>query len=454
MSPDVDNTRMKSDGHMNRSLEESLERLYALRTFGIKPGLEVSLALMERLENPHHAFATIHVAGTNGKGSVCVMLESVLRQAGLRVGLYTSPHLIRFNERIRVNGEEISDFELATLFNDMEAHAAAVSGKLGRDVTFFEFTTALAFEHFKRKQVQVAVVETGMGGRLDSTNVVLPLVSVITRIGIDHTAYLGTTLEAIAGEKAGIIKAGRPVICGSNPDEARAVIRSVAAEKKSPLVDVAEAVSVRRVSQDLTCQKVSITSGDVDYGTIAVKLLGKHQLENIATVIATLETLAGCSPLRIPAELIRAGLAAARWPGRLEILCHEPPTILDGAHNPDGARALAVTLKDLFKRQKVGLIWGMCDDKDALGFAKAMGSVVKCCWIVPINSERNANPQKLMNIAKTEGWGATINSLPEALKQATAWAEANVGAVCIAGSLFLAGEVLEIRKNRELCESQ
>lgn len=426
---------------MNQDFKKSLQRLYALRTFGIKPGLDVTVALLNRLGNPHHAFVTIHVAGTNGKGSVCAMLESVLRQAGLRVGLYTSPHLTQFNERIRVNGTDISDLELAALFDQMEPQAAAVSAA-EREVTFFEFTTAMAFQYFKEKAVHVAVVETGMGGRLDSTNVVMPLVSVITRIGLDHTAYLGTTLAAIAGEKAGIIKSGRPVICGATPDEAKQVIRATAGVKKSGFVDVAEAVSIRRVSQDLTGQKVAITSGDMDYGTISMKLLGKHQLENIATVIATLETLAECSPIRIPREVVRAGLAAVRWPGRLEVLSQEPPMILDGAHNPDGAHALALALKDLLKKKKVGLIWGMCEDKDALGFAKAMGAAVKRCWIVPINSERNADPKKLLQIAKTEGWAAMTCSLPEAMQLAKDWAAENSGAVCIAGSLFLAGDVL------------
>ncbi len=427
---------------MKQDLKNSLERLYALRSFGIKPGLDNSIALLNQLGNPQLAFASLHVAGTNGKGSVCAMLDSVLRQAGFRVGLYTSPHLIRFNERIRVNGEMISDEELAAVFNDMAAPAAAVSAE-GRELTFFEFTTALAFEYFKRKNVQLAVVETGMGGRLDSTNVVIPLASIITRIGLDHTAYLGNTLTAIAGEKAGIIKAGRPVICGATPDEAKAVIRAVAGGKKAPWLDAAESVSVRRVSQNLSGQKVSITSGDVDYGTVSLTFLGKHQLENVATVVSTLEALADCSPIKIPVEVVRKGLASARWPGRLDVLSQEPPTILDGAHNPDGAQALAVALKDLVKKKKVGLVWGMCDDKDALGFAKAMGATVKRCWIVPINSERNANPAKLSQIARTGGWDTTICSIPEALQQAKDWAIENAGAICVAGSLFLAGEVLE-----------
>lgn len=427
--------------------------MYALRTFGIKPGLETILALLERLGNPHHAFATIHVAGTNGKGSVCAMLESVLREAGLRVGLYTSPHLVRFNERIKVDGAEIPDKNLAALFEDMEAHAAGVAAE-GREATFFEFTTALAFEYFRRCKVQVAVVETGMGGRLDATNVVLPLISVITRIGLEHTAYLGDTIEAIAGEKAGIVKTGRPVVCGATPDEALAVIRNVAQARKATFVNAAEAVSVRRVAQDMDGQKVSISGGEVNYGPVLMVLLGRHQLENCATVVATLETLATCSPLAIPGEVIRAGLSKAVWPGRLQILSREPPMVLDGAHNPDGAHTLAASLKELFKKRKIALIWGMCDDKDALGFAKAMGaSSVRKCWAVPIDTERSQSPDKLVQIARTEGWDAVPASLSEAMRQATNWAREHDGAVCIAGSLFLAGEVLnQINHEGHSCE--
>jgi dihydrofolate synthase/folylpolyglutamate synthase len=434
-------------GKFMKDLTHSLERLYALRTFGIKPGLETTLALLGRLGDPQHSFAAIHVAGTNGKGSVCAMLESVLRKTGLRVGLYTSPHLIRFNERIRVNGVEIGDEALAALFEDLEPHAGAVAAN-GREATFFEFTTALAFEHFRREKVQVAVVETGMGGRLDSTNVLTPLISVITRIGLEHTAYLGDTVAAIAGEKAGIIKPGRPVVCGATPDEALAVIRKIAESRKAPFIRVEDSVALRRVAQDLNGQKVSITGADVNYGPVILKLLGKHQLENCATAVAALESLATCSPLAIPPELICAGLAEAVWPGRLDLLSREPPVILDGAHNPDGARTLAAALHELFKKKKVALVWGMCDDKDALGFAKALGAGVKRCWTVPIDTERSLAPEKLLQIARTEGWQAVSTTLPEALEQAKSWARENDGAVCIAGSLFLAGEVLK-RVRRE-----
>jgi dihydrofolate synthase/folylpolyglutamate synthase len=429
------------------NLAASLERLYALRTFGIKPGLDTETALLDRLGNPQSSFAAIHVAGTNGKGSVCALLDAVLRTTGLTVGLYTSPHLVRFNERIRVNGEAISDAELAGLFEEMESHSEAVKqGLNGREVTFFEFTTALAFEYFRRRKVQVAVVEVGMGGRLDATNVVWPMLSVITRIGLEHTAYLGTTLGAIAGEKAGIIKAGRPVICGATPDEARDVIRATAAQRKAPFVDAAETVAVRRLSQDLTGQKVAMTSGDTDYGTAKLSLLGRHQLENISLAVATIETLGGCSPLSIPPELVRRGLAEASWPGRLQVLSETPPVILDGAHNPDGARVLAVALKELFKKRKVGLIWGMCEDKDALGFAKALGGSVHRCWTVPIATERSLDPGKLALLARGERWETKVSGLAAAMAEAGQWAGETGGAVCIAGSLFLAGEVLARRE--------
>lgn len=426
-----------------RDLKSSLEKLFALHTFGIKPGLDTERDLLTRMENPQNHFAVIHVAGTNGKGSVSALLDSVLRTAGYRVGLYTSPHLVRFNERIRVGGHPIEDEDLAGLFDVMEPHAQAVKSATGREATFFEFTTALAFEHFRMRGVQLAVVETGMGGRLDATNVVTPLVSVITRIGLEHTAYLGDTIEAIAGEKAGIVKNGRPVVCGAMPEAARDVIRRTAEVRGSPFVDATETTVVRRVSQSLKGQKVALSTGTRDYGTVTLALLGRHQIENCATALAALETMSEAGiPLR--EEAVVPGMAAARWPGRLQLLADSPPMLLDGAHNPDGARVLAVALKELYGKRPIGLVWGMCDDKDALGFAKALGGRIKRCWTVPIRSERSIDPARLALLARTEGWAVETCRLPAAIDRAGAWASEEGGGVCIAGSLFLAGEVLEI----------
>jgi dihydrofolate synthase/folylpolyglutamate synthase len=428
-----------------KDIAASLTRLFAMRTHGIKPGLEIAEALAKSLGNPERSFAAIHVAGSNGKGSVCAMLDSILRAAGLKVGLYTSPHLVRFNERIRVNGELITDGELAELFEGIEPQAERVTREHGgREVTFFEFTTALAFEYFRRKRVQVSVVEVGMGGRLDATNIVLPALSVVTRISLDHTQYLGTTVAEIAGEKAGIIKGGRPVVCGAMSEEAATVIRETAMRRGAPLVEAMERVSVRRVSQGFDGQKLSITGGGAEYGTVTLGLLGRHQIENCATVVATVEALGEYSPIVIPAETVRKGLAAAVWPGRLQVLSQDPPILLDGAHNPDGARVLGVALKELCKRRKVGLIWGMCEDKDALGFAKALGGQIHRCWTVPIATERSLSPERLARIAQTEGWETQASLLDMAMVEARDWAIREGGMVCIAGSLFLAGEVLGV----------
>ncbi len=208
---------------MNSDLKKSLEDLYKRRTFGIKPGLDRMNDLLRRMGNPQSHFVAAHVAGTNGKGSVCAIIESLLRAAGVSTGLYTSPHLVRLNERIQAGGECVTDDELTDLIHFVAPLADAAGAEHG-EVTFFEYVTAMAFEHYRRKQVRLVVLETGMGGRLDATNVVTPLVSVITGISLEHTAYLGKTLAAIAGEKAGIIKPGRPVVCGNMPEEAMRVV--------------------------------------------------------------------------------------------------------------------------------------------------------------------------------------------------------------------------------------
>ena len=288
---------------MNTALNDTLRRLYALRRFGLRPGLETMQALLERLGHPERACAAIHIAGTNGKGSVAAMLDAVLRAAGMRVGLYTSPHLVRFNERIQVNGVAIADDALAALFAGLEPHLTAVAKEMGREATFFEVTTALAFQHFANARVPLVVLETGLGGRLDATNLVTPLTAVITRIGLDHMQYLGTTLEAIAGEKAGIIKAGRPVVLGAMPEAARDVVAAAAQRAGARLVESCAVATVRRVAETWEGQKVALSTLEQDYGTVSVPLLGRHQLENLATVLATLETLvaAGLPPVaRLP----------------------------------------------------------------------------------------------------------------------------------------------------------
>ena len=292
------------------ALNLALERLYALRTFGIKPGLEPMSALLEELGRPQDALPIIHVAGTNGKGSVCVLLASALQAAGLKTGLYTSPHLVRFNERIRLQGRPIEDEALGDLFATIEPAVAKVGRQTGRELTFFEVTTALALVYFQRVGAQAVVLETGLGGRLDATNVCRPLVSVITRIGIEHVEYLGATLEAIAGEKAGIIKSRCPVVCGAMPDAALGVIRATAAERRAPFMVAPEAVRVRRIDGSLDGQVLAIESSSQNYGRIRVPLLGRHQGENCATAVAALETFSTAVGMECEARWVREGFAA------------------------------------------------------------------------------------------------------------------------------------------------
>jgi dihydrofolate synthase/folylpolyglutamate synthase len=425
-------------------MNEILAKLMRRGAFGIKFGLDVTEVLLEELGHPERAFLTVHVAGTNGKGSVCAMLESVLRHAGLPTGLYTSPHLVRFNERMVVNGRPITDAELDPLCERIEAVSECVERRLGRQATFFECGTAMAFDYFRSKGVRVAVIETGMGGRLDATNVILPVVSVITRISVEHTQYLGKDVPTIAGEKAGIVKAGRPVVVQAGSDEAMGVISRVAAERKAPLIDVAQEVSVRRVSETWEGQKVTVESQGGFAGTLLLPLLGDHQLENLATVVAASEALREAG-LPLSDRVIRSGVGAASWPGRLQVLEQEPLMILDGAHNPGGAEVLASFLKRRLKREPLALVTGMCADKDVRETLRGFAGLVRRVWAVPLANERSLPAAELAALAKaTLGVPAEVSDVRGAMVAAREWAMESGGAVCIAGSLYLAGEVLSI----------
>ncbi len=433
------------------SLTDTLARLYRLQASGIKFGLETTSNILARLGNPEQGLQCIHVAGTNGKGSVCAMLDAVLRAAGLKTALYSSPHLLRFNERIRVNGQCIADAELSALIRRVETCARDTAAQPGgREVTFFEFTTALAFEYFHRQGAEIVVLETGMGGRLDATNVITPLISVITGISLEHTAFLGPDLPSIAREKGGIIKPGIPVIVGPMPDAALAEIRRLALEKRARLVQAEQAVSVRRLSHNLAGQKLKIESTSATYGALTLPLAGAYQVGNTAIAMATLEELAAQSGLELPERAVKAGLASVRWPGRFQVLAQDPPLIIDGAHNPSGAEALAQSLRELLPEQPLGLVLGICADKDLDRFLAPFDGLVKRCWAVPIKSERSRPPAEIAAMAECLGWPVATATLARALETAMVWAKQNRGTVCVTGSLFLAGEALEIKLGTDL----
>ncbi len=429
------------------SLDAALRRLYLRTTHGIRPGLDRIAAILGRLEHPERVCSCIHVAGTNGKGSVCAMIESILRAAGIRTGLYTSPHLVRFHERIRVAGAPIDDHDLAACIDVVEEAAAAVGGAGAGEATFFEMGTAVAFEHFRRSGVQVAVIETGLGGRWDATNVVVPAVSVITEIDLDHCEYLGRTVAEVAAEKAGIIKRGRPVVCGASNTEALRVIGEAAAAAGATLIRAADAVSVRRRAKGLDGQRLSIATGARQLPPVTLPLLGAHQAFNAAMAVAAVEAFAGVAGADPGDEAFVVGLGRVTWPARLHVLQRDPPVLLDGAHNPHGARALALALEEIRGSHPVGLVAAVLADKDREGFFRALAPVVSRCWTVPVACERATDPAALAGLAAAAGIDATAaDAVGPAIREAIEWARSVDGWVCIAGSLYLAGEVLAQRE--------
>lgn len=422
---------------------EMLERLYARRRFGMQPGLERIQALLARLGHPERELAAIHVAGTNGKGSVVAMVAEVLLAAGYPVGRYTSPHLVRFNERIVLRGRPVDDALLAAVLAQVEAEAQAVAATGAGEPTFFECVTAAAFEIFRRQDVRLVVIEVGLGGRYDATNVLTPLLSVITRIGLDHCQYLGDTLEAIAGEKAGIIKPGRPVVVGAMPEQARHVIVAAAAQAGAPLIDAAQSVTVDVAASTLEGLTVRLATGARDLGKVRLNLAGAYQLENVATAVAALDALAGAAGLEIPDVAMVTGLGRVRWPGRFQLVQREPPILVDGAHNPDGAAALRQALRKTRFKGPVALIAGFCDDKDAAGFLRTLASSVRCAWAVPVPSDRSLPAEATAGRMRLAGIETTVAAtLEEALVQGQTWARREQGLLVICGSLFLAGAAL------------
>lgn len=407
--------------------------LYRLQKHGIKLGLETMTALMVRLGMPQARYPTLHIAGTNGKGSTAAIAAAVLQAAGYRVGLYTSPHLVEFRERIRVNGEMIAESQVAQLTGQLQTLCQP-----DLSPTFFEYTTAMAFQHFAETAVDVAVLEVGLGGRFDATNVVTPMACAVTLISLDHQEYLGTTLSSIAFEKAGIIKQGVPVVVGRLEDEAWRTIEQVAKERQAP---------VFRVDEDFRTEgewpaEFSYRGPGVQYDGLTCTLEGHHQLDNAACALA-LVGAAAPHGIAVTAEAVRAGLRAVNWAGRLEVVDHRPTILLDGAHNPAAASVLADYLTRAVRshpRRRVVLVLGMMRDKDHRGFVEPLRGLVDEVVLTQVDLPRSATAQELR--ASLEGLlphPHVVPSLSEAMALAGQLATAD-GLVCVTGSLMLVGE--------------
>jgi dihydrofolate synthase/folylpolyglutamate synthase len=352
---------------------ETISWLFDQETMGIKFGLANVTGLLHHLGDPHLKFRSVHVAGTNGKGSVSAMTSSVLRAAGYRTGLYTSPHLVDFRERIQVDGRCIPEKEMLRLAEEVRNYAereAAISPD--KRLTFFELTTAMAFAHFADQGVEEAVVEVGMGGRLDATNVITPDCCAITKISLEHTQYLGSTIAAIAGEKAGIIKPGVPVVTMDQSEDALGVFRSVAAEKGSPLKTVGRDVGFEPGESTLDGTSVFVDELGEE---IFVPLLGSYQATNCAVSCGVIIELMRRG-IYIPDEAIRRGMRDVTWPGRLEIVSPRPRMIFDVTHTPDGARVVSAEVARLIGRNVV-LVLGVLSDKDINGIASFFGPIAR-----------------------------------------------------------------------------
>jgi len=417
-----------------------------LQKFGIKLGLDNIRALSAAFGDPYRAFPSIHVAGTNGKGSVCAMLAEILRQAGFRVGLYTSPHLVRVEERIRVNGRAIPARDFDRLLRKVRDRVdkPLADGRLSSPPTYFEVVTALAFLHFREKPVDMAVFETGLGGRFDATNILTPLVSVITPISRDHEEHLGGTIRQIAFEKAGIVKPGVPVVCGAGKAEAERVIAAVAAEKASPLL--------RAMGGENSLWAFRRRGGwrflyrfEGETFAFSPGLAGFHQGENGAIAIAAARTLSRVwKPLG--KEAIVGGLESVRWEGRLELAGGRPRLLLDGAHNEAGMRALRAFIETDLRRPPV-VVFAMMKDKAIGRAARTLFPAAKAVILTSLPFERAASPEEILS--RSGPFREKILLEPD-LRRAVALARrkaGRAGTVIAAGSLYLVGEIKKLLQN-------
>ena len=411
----------------------AVDYLFRLQKHGIKLGLATMTALTVRLGMPQTKYRTLHIAGTNGKGSTAAMAAAVLQAAGYRVGLYTSPHLVEFRERIRVNGEMIPESRVAQLTEQLQALCQP-----DLSPTFFEYTTAMALQHFADSGVDVAVLEVGLGGRFDATNVVTPMACAVTTIALDHQEYLGTTASAIAFEKAGIIKPGVPVVLGSLDADAWRTIEQVARERKAP---------VFRLNEDFrtegeTPRQFSYHGLAMHYDGLTCGLEGRHQLDNAACALALLEASAPHG-IAVTAEAVSAGLREVNWAGRLEVVARHPTILLDGAHNPAAAAVLADFLARSDRSHPshpVVLVLGMMREKDHRGFFEPLRGLVDEVVLTQADLPRSASARDLR--ASLEGLLLHPHVMPllsDAMALARQLATPD-GLVCVTGSLMLVGE--------------
>ena len=440
--------------------QQALDYIYSYVDYSLKRQDELSAekfdlarmrALMTALGNPERSYPLIHIAGTKGKGSVASFCSGALQAAGYRVGLYTSPHLQDFAERMQVNGKQIDHSEVVKLVDEIKPQIESIPF-----VTTFEITTALAFLQFSRQNVTAAVIEVGLGGRLDATNICRPDVTVITSLSYEHTYVLGETLAEIAGEKAGIIKSGVPLVLAPQKEEARAVVEAVAAERGAPLVQVGRDYCFSPLNRSLDGQTLKVWSAadsalkgaDVGSGgetgsgsvTLDIPLLGYHQVENAAVAYATLQ-VANQHGLPVSDVAIQKGFREVVWPARFELLQHDPPVIVDSAHTVDSARKLQLTMDDYFSDKQVVLVFGVSEDKNVAGMLTELTPRISQVIATRSIHPRAMEPEKIAEIAKNHGLPVIVKRTVEEALEAAMLLSDGKKVVLATGSIFSAAGV-------------
>ena len=415
---------------------ETLEYIHSVSNFFCKHGLDRIGQLCERLQNPQNDLKCVHVAGTNGKGSFCSMLSNVLYKAGYKVGLYTSPYILEFNERICINGVSISNDDLCRMTEKVKLAADLMEDK----PTEFELITAVAFEYFRRHNCDVVVLETGLGGRLDSTNIIQhPLLSVITGIALDHTAFLGDTVEQIAAEKAGIIKKTAPVLFGGEDEKAAKVIADTAKKQNVAFyhTDYTRLANVNATLDGTTFDYKARTD-------VAIHLLGLYQPKNAALVLDAVDILRE-NGLTIPEEAVLQGLKDAVWHARFEIVGHHPLTIFDGAHNPQGIEQAVKSVKQYFNGEKVYLLTAVLIDKDYTGIAKMLSEIAEKAFVMTPDSPRALDAVDYAKVLENAGIpSVAFDSIPAAFRTAREAAKKDGKPLVCLGSLYVYASLCEL----------
>ena len=412
------------------SYSDTLQKIYNLRGGMIDLRLDRMDRALALFGHPEKQFPSLHIAGTNGKGSTSAMLQHILHLAGYRTALYTSPHLVSFTERIRVGDDEISQDQVVELAREIEQR----TGAAGVPLTFFEFVTVMAFIYFARQKIDVAVVEVGLGGRLDATNVVTPVVSVITTISKDHEAYLGPDVLSIAREKGGIIKSAVPVVCGRLSAEVAQLLATIAHEQNSPVYFLANDFRFSLKNEGV----FDYTGIKQHFLNLTVGLRGRHQRVNAAVALASLELAAERFP--VSEQALREGLATVHWPGRLEVMLNRPTVILDGAHNSEGVQALIDEITDLPRGRKVKLLFAAMADKEWALMVSALAKVVNEFVFTRVEMERSADPEHLAEIVNDQIPHRVIQDSRTALRTLLDESRPE-DIIVVAGSLYLLGEI-------------